>query len=219
MSQQLNILIVDDHHMIIEGYKSILALNQSYEMVITAANNCEEAYQQITKFPSKFDLIFLDWILPAYEAESISNGGDLALIIKKCSPNVKTIILTSHADAFTLYDIVKKINPSGLLVKSDFRAEDFLTVINLVLNGETYYSSTVKQGIKEINSRNTYLDNYNRQIITLLSKGIKTKNLPQYLPLSVSAIDKRKAQIKDYFLIEKGSDEDIIREAKRFGLI
>ena len=87
------------------------------------------------------------------------------------------------------------------------------------MKGGTYYSPTVKKGIKEITSKDLYLDNYNRQIIFLLSKGVKSKSLPNYLPLSMSAIDKRKAQIKDYFLIEKGNDEDIIREAKKLDLI
>ena len=37
--------------------------------------------------------------------------------------------------------------------------------------------------------------------------------------MSISAIDKRKAQIRYFFKIEKGSDEDIIRAAKNHGLI
>lgn len=63
--------------------------------------------------------------------------------------------------------------------------------------------------------KEVYLDTTNRRIISLLAKGIKTKNLPIHLNLSISAIDKRKAQIKEIFNIEKGTDEDILREAKK----
>ena len=63
------------------------------------------------------------------------------------------------------------------------------------------------------------MDNYNRQILLLLSQGIKTKNLPDLLHLSKSAIDKRKAIIKQIFGIDKGTDEDILKEARRQGLI
>jgi hypothetical protein len=35
----------------------------------------------------------------------------------------------------------------------------------------------------------------------------------------MSAIDKRKAQIKDFFCVQKGTDEDIIREAKKHGFV
>ena len=63
------------------------------------------------------------------------------------------------------------------------------------------------------------MDNYNRQIIILLSQGVKTKNLPDLLYLSKSAIDKRKAIIKQLLGIDKGNDEDILKEARKQGLI
>jgi two-component system, NarL family, response regulator NreC len=39
------------------------------------------------------------------------------------------------------------------------------------------------------------------------------------LHLSNSAVEKRKVIIKEYFGIDKGTDEDIIREARKQGLI
>lgn len=63
------------------------------------------------------------------------------------------------------------------------------------------------------------LDSYNRQIIMLLSQGVKTKNFHDYINLSTSAIEKRKVVIKDYLGIIKGTDEDILREARKQGLI
>jgi hypothetical protein len=43
--------------------------------------------------------------------------------------------------------------------------------------------------------------------------------MPAYLGLSISAIDKRKAVIKSFFGIDKGSDEDIIKAAKKSGFV
>src|SRR5690606_2766046 len=122
-------------------------------------------------------------------------------------------------ETFILYSIIKDVRPDGLLVKSDMSADEFLDAFENIFNGQTIYSSTVHRCIKDISRRDTYLDSYNRQIISLLASGIKTKNLPNYMNLSISAIDKRKAQIKTYFDIEKGNDEDIIREARNCGFI
>jgi two-component system response regulator NreC len=220
MRTKLRILIVDDHHLMIEGYKSILSYHFKYIFEITAANNCEEAYIIITNSNiNHFDFVFLDWALPPYKDENINNGGDLVFYLKKHIPECKIIILTSHSDAFTLYSILKEINPAALLVKSDFTSEDLLLAFDNVINDKIYYSAAVKKSVKVLNSREIYLDHYNRQIIILLSKGIKTKNLPDYLPLSISAIDKRKSIIKDYFLIDRGSDEDIVGEARKQGYI
>ena len=218
----VNLLIIDDHHLMIEGYKSILNYSDcGLKFSLSTAHDCESGFKILgnPNNASKFDLIFIDRGLPPFAEEKIFNGDDLAVLARKHCPDTKIVILTSHAQAFVLYNIVKSINPDGLLVKSDFDAEQLVEAVHQILSGNTFYSSTVRQNIRELSERNSYLDNYNRQIITLLAKGIKTKNLPEYLPLSISAIDKRKVQIRDYFNIACGGDEEIIREARTAGFI
>ncbi len=43
--------------------------------------------------------------------------------------------------------------------------------------------------------------------------------MPHQLDLSLSAIEKRKASIKNKILKDKGSDKEIIEEAEKLGLI
>jgi DNA-binding NarL/FixJ family response regulator len=215
-----NVLIIEDHSAMIEGYKSILAFNTTgLSFKFTIANDCESAYKIITRSQFNFDIILLDLILPPYNDENLKSGEDLAFIIKKFLPETKLIILTSHTETLVLYSVVKKIYPDGVLVKSDFSAEEFIFAFESVLSGQTYYSSTVKSCLNEIKGKNLYLDTYNRQIISLLNQGVKTKSLPHHLNLSLSAIDKRKVQIKDFFGIDKGNDEDILRKAREKGFI
>ena len=217
MKEKLKILIVDDHDLIIEGYSSIFRNQHEYEVAVTPAHDCEEANRIITNGSNNFDLIIIDWILPS--DHEFKNGGDLVVLARRFMPYSKIIVITSHEEAFEIYDIVKKWVPSGVLVKIDVTAEKLLSAINIVKSGAIYFSETVQSCIKKVNSNAGYLDNYDRQIVRLLSKGIKTKNLPQHLPLSISAIDKRKAQIKDYFLVQGGGDECIVNEARKLGLI
>lgn len=221
MNRILNILIVDDHPTMIEGYKSILSHSYDLqeEIKIAIAYNCQSAHQLIISSANHFDIAIIDMIIPPYEPAKLYSGEDLALLIQKSQPSCKIIISTSHTEAFVLYNLIKKINPQGVLVKSDYTSEEFLLAFHKIISGEEYYSATAKQSIKEIHQDNNYLDSYNRRIVSLLAKGIKTKNLPQHLNISISAIDKRKAHIKEVFDIQKGSDEDIIREAKNRGLI
>lgn len=219
---KVKILMVDDHPSMIEGYKIILSYNNlGFEIETTTAFNCESAYEIITNKSKKasFDLVFLDYSLPPYEEKNIASGEDLAMLTKTHLPDSKIVMLTSHTEALVLYNILRNVEPAGLLVKSDFTADELLIAFDIIMKGEIYHSVTVKQCMKELLSKKVYLDNFNRQIITLLAQGIKTKSLPNHLNLSISSIEKRKVQIKDYFCIEKGTDEDIIREAKRLGLI
>jgi two-component system, NarL family, response regulator NreC len=218
----VKVLMVDDHPSMIEGYKIILSYNDfGYDVEVTAVYNCEAAFEIISKKGSanNFDLIFLDYSLPAYVKKKIFNGEDLGVLIQKRFPKAKIIMLTSHTEAILLYNIIKRINPEGLLVKSDFTADELLLAFDVVMNGSVYYSQTVKQIIKDLSSNSMYLDTINRSIVTLVAQGIKTKSLPAHLNLSLSAVEKRKVFIKEYFGITKGNDEDLIREARKQGLV
>jgi DNA-binding NarL/FixJ family response regulator len=218
--RKLNALIIEDHHLIVNGYRDMLVSIKDVIPVLSVVGSCEKAYDLLkTSVSKEFDLVFLDWSLPPFEPKKIYNGGDLVPYIRRHSVNSKIIIITSHTDAFTLYQIIKETCPDALLCKTDCRSETFPVIYETLISDQVYYSQTVIEQVKQITSREQYLDNYNRQIIILLSKGIKTKNLPQFLPLSISSIDKRKAQIRDYFLINKGGDDDIVNAARNQGLI
>lgn len=222
-NKKLQILIIDDHAMIIEGYKSILSFNDlGYDIEVTPIYNCKDAYELIID-PNRFifDMIFLDLSLPAYEEKEIYSGEDLGVLIRERYKDQKIIILTSHTEGFLLYNLKKKVQPEGLMVKSDFAPEDLLDAFEQIIKGGMYETKTVIDAINEIanSSQTTLLDEVNREIILLLSKGVLTKNLPAHFNLSQSTIDKRKAQIREYFLIKAGSDEDIVREAKKHGFV
>lgn len=218
----LNVLMVDDHPPIIEGYKSILSFNSNgYNLDTVAAYSCETAYYIITEKlkPIAFDIALVDVTLPPYQEKNLESGEDIVHLIKKNLPRTKIIMLTSHTESIVLYRILTECQPDGLLVKSDFQSEEFLVAFDTVVKGGKYYSTTVKNQQNEMASNVKTLDSYNRQIIMLLSQGVKTKNFHEYINLSTSAIEKRKSVIKDYFGITKGTDEDILREARKQGLI
>jgi two-component system, NarL family, response regulator NreC len=218
----VNLLIVDDHLPIIEGYKSILSFNKSgYTIETTAATSLEKAYKIITQEPKTtfFDAVFIDLTLPEYPEQKLFTGEDLVPFVKKHLPNAKIAILTSHSESILMYRILNESNPNAILVKSDFTSEEFLVAFDVIMKGENYYSSTVLNYKKQLVPGNKIFDSYNRQIIQLLSQGVKTKNIQDILHLSKSAVDKRKAAIKEMLDIDKGTDEDILREARKRGLI
>lgn len=212
--------MVDDHKTMLIGYKSILEFNdKNLELEVTFCHDCEEAYHVITSDTISFDLVFLDRSLPPYPDKKIKSGEDLALLVKKHLPYCKIIMLTSHAEAFVIYDIVHKIRPNGLMIKSDFDGDELLVAFNNILDDKTYFSETVTAALKEQIISQGYLDTLDRQIITLLSQGLRNKSIATELGLSDSAVEKRKVRIKDYLNIIKGNDEDIISECRRMGFI
>ena len=217
---ELQVLMVDDHPPIIEGYRSILSYNSlGYILNTTAAHSCEAAYNAIFKAENSFDIVFLDLTLPAYPEKNLNTGDDLIPIVRKHHPNSKIVILTSHSESIVLYKIIKEYNPNGLLIKSDFQSQELIEAFDTVIKGKTYFSETVMNHQKSWLEKSKVMDSYNRQILSLLSQGVKTKSLPNLLHLSKSAIDKRKVILKQLLGIDKGNDEDILKEARKQGLI
>jgi len=212
--------MIDDHPPIIEGYKSILSFNpQGYELETTEAYVCETAYNAIVNAESQFDMVFLDLTLPPFPEKKINSGDDLIPLLRRYHPKAIIAVLTSHSESISLFKVLEEHKPEGFLVKSDFQAHELLNAFDVLVKGKSYYSATVIKHQKLWDEKNKVMDNYNRQILLLLSQGVKTKSLPGLLHLSKSAIDKRKAIIKQIFGIDKGTDEDILKEARKQGLI
>ncbi|WP_243699226.1 response regulator [Flavobacterium hiemivividum] len=224
MNISLNILIVDDHPMTVDSYINLLSDTdfQKKEPNFIKSYNCEDAYNKINfhlKQNTNIDLALLDISLPPYKEFNINNGIDLALLIRKKISNCKIILLTMHSEPLTVDKIIKEINPAGFISKSDINFELFPIICKKILDGEMFRSRTIIESQRELFKRNINWDNHDNQILTLISQGVKTVNLPNYIPLSMSAIEKRKANIKDQLLKGKGSDKDLVAKAKKIGIL
>jgi DNA-binding NarL/FixJ family response regulator len=221
MTNPINILIVDDHPFIIQAYRNALDKysQQGFEFVVTQANNCKSGYESITEAKTPFDVAFFDISMPEYEEKGIYSGEDLAALMKTEMPNCKIILLTMHTELLKINNIIKNINPSGLIIKNDLTFDELIFAFDKIINNESYYSQTVIKLVGQAQYNNIELDAFDKQILFHLSKGVKTKDLPQYIPLSLSAIEKRKLNIREILEVKGGSDIDLINEAKTKGVI
>jgi len=218
----IHVLIIDDHMPIIEGYKTILSNNRlEANLVVSEALSAENAYHILTDSDNanKFDVIIVDYTIPAFEELQIQNGFDLLPFIRAKQPQAKIMFLTSHSEALILYKVIMESHAEAIMIKSDFSSIEMLEAFENVYQGGKCYTKTVLKLKEELLHNYRIFDATNRELIKLLAKGYKTKNIMTELKLSKSAIDKRKAQIREFFEIEKGNDEDIIQLAKKKGYV
>lgn len=220
---QTRILMVDDHPVILDGYKNILesAEIQDNLLIIDTANTSEEAYLKIKNavLHQAYDVIFLDISLPASIEHNIYSGEDLGLKIREMLPGVKLIVLTMYSENLRLYNIMKNLKPEGFLIKSDFSSDEFLQAYEKVLKGQYYYSHTVKEFIRKQFGNHHLLDDIDRRILYYISKGVKTKDLSTEINLSLAAVEKRKKNIKEKLGVEKGGDIILLDKAKDLGFL
>lgn len=219
-----HLLLVDDHPITIDGYISILYKLEkpSFLLDYTTAFSCQDAYIKIMsayKNKKQFTVACLDISLPGYEVKSLYSGIDLAILIRNYFPDCKIILLTMHSETIPVQNAFQKINPEGFVLKNDLTANLFSTVFQSILAGNTFYSITIERVRNQIVLKELSFDDIDCQILDLISKGIKTKNMTTHLDVSLSCIEKRKAIIKNKLLKNKGNDKQVIIEAKNKGLI
>ncbi|WP_282136411.1 response regulator [Seonamhaeicola maritimus] len=224
MTEKIKILMIDDHPMIIEGYQNTLQFTkkESQELLINIANNCDEAVAFMDKSvrdERPYDMLFIDISLPPSSDGRMNSGEDLAEYARKVLPDAKIVILTMFNESFRIHNIIKNINPEGFLIKSDLTSSELASAFQAVLNNPPFYSGTVNSHIRKTISSDIVIDEKNRKILHLLSQGIKTKNLATHLDMSLSAVEKRKKQLKELFSVEDGQDETLLNEARKKGFV
>ena len=215
----MNILLVDDHPMTVEGFmNALLKVNlNNNKTVFTKAHNCKDGYDAIMKTSKQFDLAIIDQGLPSYPEQSITSGSDLVILIRKYMPNCRVIMVTAHTEAIIIYDIIKNIRPDGLINKNDINPDNLQVIVTEVMQGNKYHSSIVKNCISEIWKKELMVDDFNRQILLYLSKGFKVKELDTVVCLSASAIQKRVILMKNAFDVT--DDSGLVKEAIKQGFI
>ncbi|MDX8553288.1 response regulator [Tenacibaculum sp. 1B UA] len=225
-SKKYNALIIDDHPLISEAYKSAFAYiesqNENISFHIQIANNCGDADEIIEACSSSnrsIEIIFLDISLPPLEEKGILSGEDLGLIINEKLPESKIIISTTFNDNYRAHSILKNINPDGFLVKNDITPVELVHAIEEVLNDPPYYSKTVMKMLRSQVSNEYFLDDLDRKILYELSIGNRVNKLPNILPLSLAAIQKRKRQMAKIFEVDNSDDRDLILIAKEKGFL
>lgn len=217
-----HILIVDDHPFIIQGYKNAITRYKpdEFEFFIEQANDCKSGYDIITNPETKdFDIAFLDISMPAYEEKGMFSGEDLAKLLNKYMPNCKIILLTMYTELLKIKNIIDTINPNGLVIKNDLTFDELLFGFDKVIKNEIYYSQSIQKMMDLDQSETIEIDLFDKQILFHLSKGTKTKEITQYIPISLEAIEKRKLSLKNRLDLKEESDIELVREAKKRGLL
>lgn len=222
-SVKAKVLLVDDHPIILDGYKNILnSFNKNeLDLIIETASDCDEAYEKITKSKTTlpYDIIFLDISLPPSKHYPIYSGEDLGLKVREFLPDCKLAILTTYTENLRLFNIMKNLKPEGLLIKSDVTPKEFFTAFEKILAGDLYFSQTVNEFSRKHISQDFRIDAMDRKILFYLSKGVKTKDLSDIVSLSLAAIEKRKRNMREIFGIEEGGDLVLIDKAKELGFL
>ena len=220
---KLRILTVDDHEMRMMGYKYILERIDfnGTSIQLDTAKSFDEGKEKIDLSLSGFgyDIIFLDVMLATYEEPDAKNGEDLGAYGRLKSPESKIVFMSSFSDSYRVNSILSNLDPEGYLVKSDINKESLTTMVHTVMTSPPFYSKGTLATIRKRLANDLPLDQLDKDIMHLLSLGVKTKDMTKTIPLSLAGIESRKRHIKSLFDIDKQNDQALLHQAKQRGFI
>jgi len=225
MSQIYNVLLIDDHPIIADAYKSafefISSENEAVEFDIKIVTNCDDAIVAIEQAAKKdgLDIVFLDISLPPSSDGKYLSGEDIGIRIKQVLPKCKIIVATTFNDNYRIQVILRTVNPDGFLIKNDINKDELVTSIKTIMDKAPYYSKSVLELFRKQASIDYQLDKIDRQLLYEMSIGTKMKDLPNIIPMSMAGLEKRKKQLKELFKVEDNDDRELILKAKEKGFI
>jgi DNA-binding NarL/FixJ family response regulator len=190
------IVIAEDHTILREGLKALLAARPELQVVGEAADG-REAIRCAEDL--KPDLMMLDLSMPR------SNGLEALKDIKRVSPETKVLVLTVHKTEDYVFTALQA-GADGYVLKDSSSAELMLAVRS-VLNGERYLApaiaSTVVSGYLG-SSDGTFLrpsfdelSSREREVLKLIAEGYRTKDIAVYLCISPKTVEKHRANLMD----------------------
>tara|TARA_B100002049_G_C15973434_1_gene329757 strand:- start:89 stop:751 length:663 start_codon:yes stop_codon:yes gene_type:complete len=215
---EIKILLVDDHHMILEGYKNVLAKKNfpGTKVLIDTADNCDLAWKKIHL--DNYQIVFLDINFPVQEGSEILSGEDLGVKIKKEFSDIKIVILTVLEDSFRLHNILSNINPDGFLLKGETTSQELLRCFEKVVDKPPYYGSKIAKILRS-EVTNKSVDEIDRIMLYQLSLGTKTKDLTKFVHLSLRAVEDRKKRLKEIFGVSGEGNKALLEKARESGYI
>lgn len=189
MTEEIKVLIVDDHQLIREAWTAILQMTNRIK-VIGTAETAEEAYEVCSIF--RPEVVLMDINLKN------SNGFDATERICNSLPKTRVIGLSLHDDVALVKKFLSK-GAKGYLSKNTSR-EELVAAIDAVMNDKIYLAADIKE--KFINQiidtdkpTEKELTNKEIEIVTLISQGFTSKEIAEKIFISVRTVETHRHNI------------------------
>ena len=198
----IRILVADDHKIVRDGLKRILAGAADLEVAAEAANG-DEALALVKA--GEFDVAMIDMSMPGL------SGMDLIKRLKIEKPKLRILVLSMHGEQQYAARALKA-GASGYLNK-DSAAEALLGALRKIAAGGVHISEAAAASLLQSGDKSPHqtLSDREFEVLRLLVEGLGPTEIGDKLHLSVKTVSTHKARILEKLGL--GSTADLVRYA------
>jgi DNA-binding NarL/FixJ family response regulator len=189
------ILLVDDHKMVREGLKGLLARHGDFDVIGEASDGASALRLSVELSP---DVVVLDLTMPGI------NGIEACSEILQACPKTRVVMLSMHGDRRFVTEALR----SGALayVLKDSAFDELVFALRSVLSGQVFLSApvanlVVRDYLRRLDSPETEdsgpLSARESQVLRLIADGKTTKEVAALLGVSIKTVETHRKQIMD----------------------
>lgn len=180
-SENIRVVVVDDHPLVIEGLRSSLGEDNTIE-VVKCFENASALFAFLKR--SVTNVVILDVNLPDM------NGVEICEKITHKYPHIKVVGLSTYNDPSIIKQMVKN-GAKGYLLKN-ITSKELATAIRQVHDGQSYFSGEIQKILADSIFNNNAIPKLTRrekEILKLVSEGTTTPLIAEQLNISPLTVE------------------------------
>jgi two-component system invasion response regulator UvrY len=206
------ILIVDDHVVVRQGLKQILA--ETDDIVVGGEADCSSRALQLARSEA-WDMVLLDISMPD------RSGLETLELLRREHPGIKVLMLSMHME--TQYAVrALKTGAAGYLNKQS-APDQLIDAIREVASGRKYISAEVAQELAKTisgerdSAPHELLSNREYQTLCMIASGLTVSGIAEKLSLSVKTISMYRTRLLQKMQMKNNAE--LTHYAIRHGLL
>ena len=208
----IEILIADDHAIVREGLKQIVA--ETADIVVAdEATSGHEVLEKVLK--NEYDVVILDISMPG------RGGVDILKQMRGQKPHLPILILSMHPEEHYAVRVLKA-GAAGYLTKES-APDELLTAIRRVSSGRKYVSPSLAEQLAfdlerdAEKPRHETLSDREYQVMCLIGSGKRVQEIAEQLCLSVKTVRTYRSRILEKMKIKNNAE--LMHYAIKHGLV
>jgi DNA-binding NarL/FixJ family response regulator len=200
------IFIVDDHPMVIEGFKALLAQNDDV-IVVGTAENAFQAIDFLKK--NEVNIAFLDINLPDI------SGMELCKKIKTEFPTIQCLALSTFNDRSYVSKMIEN-GASGYLLKNSSKEEIF-KAIEEVSKGNMFFNVDYQKQNTSKYDQIPIITRREKEVLIEIADGLTNQQIADKLFISITTVSSHRQNLM--IKLNANNTASLIKMAVKYDLI